>query len=100
MFDDFVSATLGLFILSKEKAEEVFDMLVEKGELKRDDAQKVLNRMSEKGKDEKERFMDHLQQLKDKMEASWKQKFVSRDELDRVERKIDELAALIKEKLE
>lgn len=100
MFDDFISATLGLLILSKEKAEEFFDILVEKGELQRDDAQKLLNRMSEKGKEEKEHFMEHLQQLKEKLEASWKQRFVSRDELERVERKIDELAALIKEKQE
>lgn len=100
MFDDFISATLGLLILSKEKAEEFFDILVEKGELQRDDAQKLLNRMSEKGIEEKEHFMEQLQQLKEKLEASWKQRFVSRDELERVERKIDELAALIKEKQE
>ncbi len=100
MLDDFVSATLGLLILSKEKAEEFIDMLVEKGEMQRDDAQKVLNRMVEKGKGEKDRFKEQLQQLKEKMETSWNQKFVSREELERVERKIDELAALIKEKLQ
>lgn len=100
MFDDFVSATLGLLILSKEKTEELFDMLVEKGELRRDDAQKLLGRMAEKGKEERERLAEQLKQLKEKMESSWKQKFVSRDDLERVEKKIDELAALIKEKLQ
>ncbi len=100
MFDDFVSATLGLFILSREKAEELFDMLVEKGELQRDDAQKLLGRMAEKGKEEKERLAGQLKQWKEKMESSWKQKFVSRDDLERVEKKIDELAALIKDKLQ
>lgn len=100
MFDDFVSATLGLFILSKEKAEETFDMLVEKGEMRREDAQKLLGKMAEKGKEEKERLTEQLRQLKEKMEGSWKQKFVSRDDLERVETKIDELAALIKEKLQ
>lgn len=100
MFEDLVSATLGLLVLSKEKAQEFMDALVEKGEMQRDDAQKLLNRMVEKGKDEKERFTEHLQDLKEKLEASWKQKFVSREELERVERKIDELAGLIKEKLQ
>ncbi len=100
MFDDFVSATLGLLILSKEKVEELFEMLVEKGEMQRDDAQKLLSRMAEKGKEEKEHLTEQLKQLKEKMESSWKQKFVSRDDLERVERKIDELATLIKEKLQ
>ena len=100
MFDDFVSAALGLLVMSKEKAQEFIDVLVEKGELQRGDAQKVLNRMVEKGKEEKERLGEHLQELKEKMDESWKQKFVSRVELDRVERKIDELAELIKDKLQ
>ncbi len=100
MFDDFISATLGLLIFSKEKAEEFIDMLVEKGEMQRDEAQKLVNRMAEKGKDEKDRFKEQFQLLKEKLETSWKQKFVSHDELERVERKIDELAALIKEKLQ
>ncbi len=56
--------------------------------------------MAEKGKEEKERLAGQLKQWKEKMESSWKQKFVSRDDLERVEKKIDELAALIKDKLQ
>ena len=33
MLEDFVSAFLGLIVLSKEKAEEFIDLLVEKGEI-------------------------------------------------------------------
>ncbi len=100
MFDDFISATLGLLIISKEKTDEFIDMLVEKGEMQHDEAQKLVNRLIEKGKDEKDRLTVQLQQLKEKLDTSWKQKFVSHDDLARVERKIDELAALIKEKLQ
>lgn len=100
MFDDFISATLGLLVLSKEKAEEFIDMLVEKGEMQRDEAQRLVNRLVEKGKEEKGHCTDQLQQLKSNLETSWKQRYASRDDLDRVERKIDELAALIKEKLQ
>lgn len=99
MLEDFVSAMLGLMVLSKEKAEEFIDLLVEKGEMRRDDAQKMVNRMIDKGKTEKERFTEQWQQFRGKLEEAWQQKYVSREELARVEGKIDELAALIKEKL-
>ncbi|HOB28980.1 MAG: hypothetical protein WAQ32_03095 [Dethiobacteria bacterium] len=97
MLEDFVSAFLGLIVLSKEKAEEFIDLLVEKGEMQRDEAQKLVNRMIDKGKEEKDRLAEQLQQVKSKLED--REKYVSQDELARVERKIDELAALLKEKL-
>ncbi|NLA11411.1 MAG: hypothetical protein GX883_04740 [Firmicutes bacterium] len=99
MVDDFVSALLGLIVLSKEKAEEFIDLLVEKGEMRRDDAQKMVNRMVDKGKKEKGRFSEQWDQFKEKVEDAWQKKYVSREELTRVENKIDELAELIKEKL-
>ncbi|HPU00638.1 MAG: hypothetical protein GX890_07940 [Firmicutes bacterium] len=99
MWEDFLSATIGLLVFSKEKAEEFIDMLVEKGEMQRDEAQKLVNRLIEKGKDEKDRLKEQLQQLKEKVDSSWKEKFVSREDLERVERKLDELIALIKDKL-
>lgn len=99
MVEDFVSALLGLIVLSKEKAEEFIDLLVEKGEMKRDDAQKMVNRMIDKGKEEKGRFSEQWEQFKEKMEDGCQKKYVSREELTRVESKIDELADLIKEKL-
>jgi len=99
MWEDFLSATIGLLVFSKEKAEEFIDMLVEKGEMQRDEAQKLVNRLIEKGKDEKDRLKEQLQQLKEKVDSSWKEKFVSHEDLERVERKLDELIALIKDKL-
>lgn len=99
MFEDFLSATIGLLIFGKEKAEEFIDMLVEKGEMQRDEARKLVNRLIEKGKDEKDRMKEQLQQLKEKVDSSWKERFVSREDLERVERKVDELIALIKDKL-
>ena len=36
VLEDFLSATIGLLIFGKEKAEEFIDMLVEKGEMQRD----------------------------------------------------------------
>ncbi len=97
--DDFVSALLGLLVLSKEKAEEFIELLVEKGEMRRDDAQKMVNRMIDKGKAEKGRFTEQWEQFKEKLEDLVQQKNASREELTRVESKIDELAELIKEKL-
>lgn len=99
VLEDFLSATIGLLIFGKEKAEEFIDMLVEKGEMQRDEAQKLVNRLIEKGKDEKDRLKEQIRQIKVKVDTSWKQKFVSQEDLERVERKIDELTALIKDKL-
>ncbi len=99
MLDDFVSALLGLLVLSKEKAEEFIELLVEKGEMRRDDAQKMVNRMIDKGKAEKGRFTEQWEQFKEKLEDLLQQKKAGREELTRVESKIDELAELIKEKL-
>lgn len=99
MLEDFVTAALGLIVLSKEKAEEFVDLLVEKGEMRREDAQKMVGRMIEKGKEEKTRLEGQWQQLKDKMEDTRQQKYVSREEFVRMEKKIDALAELIKDKL-
>ena len=99
MLEDFVTAVLGLIVLSKEKAEEFVDLLVEKGEMRREDAQKMVGRMIEKGKEEKTRLEGQWQQVKGKLEETRLQKYVSREEFVRMEKKIDALAELIKDKL-
>ncbi|HHW74930.1 MAG TPA: hypothetical protein GX744_06715 [Firmicutes bacterium] len=99
MLEDFVSAVLGLIVISKEKAEEIINVLVEKGEMQRDDARKLVEKMINKGKEEKERFTEQWQEVRSKLEETWRQKYVSKEEFARVERKIDELAEMIKDKL-
>ena len=98
MWEDLGTAFLGLIILSKEKAEEFVNLLVEKGEMQREDAQSLVGRMIEKGKEEKVRLEGQWQQAKSRLEEAWHEKYVSREEFLRLEKKLDELAELVKEK--
>lgn len=94
MFDDFFSAGVGLLVYSKEKAEEFIELLVEKGEMRQDEARKLVNNLIEKGREEKERYRE---ELREKYDAAIKNKLVTRDDILRLEGKLDELIALVKE---
>ncbi len=91
ILEDLLSASLGLLLYSKEKAEELIDILVDKGEMQRDEARKLVNRMMEKGKAEKE-------QIRQKVDAAFKDRFITKEDFRRLENKLDELIALVKEK--
>jgi len=95
VLDDFISASMGLFLYSKEKAEEFIDFLVEKGEMQREEAGKLVNRLMEKGKEEKERYQEQIQK---KIETTVKEKVITKEDFRRLESKVDELIALIKSK--
>jgi polyhydroxyalkanoate synthesis regulator phasin len=98
LLDEFITATLGLLVFGKEKADEIIDILVEKGEMRRDEARQLVNRLIEKGKGEKERYRE---QLKTKIiDAMMQEKFAAKEDLQRLEAKLDELAALVREKLQ
>lgn len=96
MLDDLFSAAMGLLVLGKEKADQLVDYLVEKGEMQRDEAKKLANRLLEKGRQETERYRE---QLKLKIDSSLRERFATREDLQRLEEKVDGLAALIREKL-
>lgn len=98
VLDEFFTATLGLLVFGKEKAEEIIDILVDKGEMQRDEARKLVNRLMEKGREEKERYRE---QLKRKIiDGAMQEKFATMEDLQRLEGKLDELAALVREKLQ
>lgn len=97
MLDDLFSATLGFLVLSKEKAEAFIDILVDKGEMQRDEAKKVVNRLIEKGREETERYRE---QVKRKIDGAFQEKFATREDLQRLEAKLDEVIALVRVKLQ
>lgn len=94
MLDDIFSATVGFMYLSKEKAEELIDYLVDKGEMQREDARKVVDRLVEKGKEETNKYRE---QVKEKYDQAVKEKFITKEDFLRLEGKVDELLALLKE---
>jgi polyhydroxyalkanoate synthesis regulator phasin len=95
MLEDLFSATVGLLIYSKEKAEELIEILVDKGEMQRDEAKKLVNRLVEKGKTEADRYRE---QFRNKYNDTVKEKIITKEDFRRLENKIDQLIALLQEK--
>ncbi len=100
MFNDLFNRTflfgLGALTITKEKAEEMTEMLVNKGEMSRDEAQKVTNEFVEKGKKEKEALQDTVNSELNKVmnEAN----LANKEDIARLEAKIDELKELLESK--
>ncbi|MEW5785505.1 MAG: polyhydroxyalkanoate synthesis regulator [Bacillota bacterium] len=95
MLDDLFSASIGLLAYSKEKAEEFIEILVDKGEMHRDEAQKLVNRLVEKGKAETERCREQVQgRIKDMIN----EKIITKEDFKRLENKLDQLITLLTEK--
>lgn len=95
MFEYLFSATVGLLSYSKEKAEEFIEMLVDKGEMQRDEAKKLVNRLIEKGRAEADRYRE---QFRDKYSNLVDEKMITKEDFRRLESKIDQLLALLQEK--
>lgn len=93
MLDDLISMALGLTVVAREKVEDLTDYLVEKGELQREEARKIAHNLVEKGRTEKEIYIQKMQQGFD----SLKEKLVTREDLERLEKRIDELYEMIRQ---
>ena len=100
MLNDFVNRTfllgLGALTVTKEKAEEMTEMMVNKGEMSRDEAQKVANEFVEKGKKEREALQNTINSELNKVmgEAN----LAYKEDIARLEAKIDELKELLESK--
>jgi len=95
MMEDLFTAGLGFLALSKEKTEEMIEYLVSKGDMKREEAKKLVNRLMEKGKEERERMKAQIKERS----AQLARERITREDLERIEAKLDKLLALVKEKL-
>lgn len=95
MLDELFSASIGLLVYSKEKAEEFIEILVDKGEMHRDEAQKLVNRLVEKGKAETERCREQFQ---GKIHETIKEKVITKEDFKRLENKLDQLLTLLTDK--
>jgi polyhydroxyalkanoate synthesis regulator phasin len=80
---------LGAVSFTREKAEKMFDEMVEKGELSRDEAKKKVEDFIKKGEEQKKEFRSMIrEELND-----WRKDFgmVTRAELEGLEARIREL---------
>lgn len=62
MLDMLLSLGLGTVSLTREKAEQMVDMLITKGDLSREEAKSTINELVERGEKERERVRQYLQQ--------------------------------------
>lgn len=62
MLDLLISLGFGTVSLTREKAEEIVDLLITKGELSREEAKKTINELVERGEKDREKIKDYLQQ--------------------------------------
>jgi len=94
MLDDFLSMFVGLSTVTKEKVEDLTELLVQKGKMQREEARKVAEEMLQKGREEKEAYSQRMQEMMDGM----KNKMVTKEDINRLEAKIDDLYNYLREK--
>ncbi|MCK4993764.1 MAG: phasin family protein [Candidatus Omnitrophica bacterium] len=58
---DFVNLGLGALVMTKEKAEEVVNELVKKGEVGQDEGKELINELIEKGEKSKKEIEDQIE---------------------------------------
>ncbi|WP_413376614.1 phasin family protein [Alkalihalobacillus sp. 1P02AB] len=86
----------GLAVASKEQAEKVFDELVKKGELTKQESKEFMNTVIEKGGEKQELFDKKLQEQMKKMLSEWN--VATKDEVEKLEQRIIQLELQLKNK--
>ncbi|GAV22478.1 phasin family protein [Carboxydothermus pertinax] len=86
---------LGLITLTKEKAEEFMNELMEKGKMSKDEAQKFLDDLITKGKSQKEELKAEINAELQKIIKELN--LVTREELKLLENRLNELETKIQE---
>jgi len=89
MFDRFVNLGLGMFSLTRERAQAYIDEMVEKGEMNREDAKDNVEKIIQKGEEQRQEFSRTVEDEMDK----WRSKFgvITRAEYDELLKRIKDL---------
>jgi len=86
---------LGLLTLTRDKAMQCVDKLVEEGEVKPEEAPGVVDKLVARGKEEREELRKLVRQELDKARASVP--VISRKDIEELSQKIDALDAKVEE---
>jgi polyhydroxyalkanoate synthesis regulator phasin len=73
MLEKFLNLGIGAFSLTKEKAENLIDEMVERGEINREEAKKTVDDIIKKGEEQRDQFRSMIQEEMDK----WRSDHVS-----------------------
>jgi len=94
MVGNLISIALGLASATREKVDEITNILVEKGEMQREEARKVAEKLVEKGEEERTNYMVKMEENIE----SLKNRLVTREDIEKLEQKVDELSKKIQGK--
>ncbi len=95
LFHRMMYAGIGLFTLDKQRAEEIVQNLIERGEMTASEGEKALKNMVERIQEEKDRLVERVgSEVKTKLTNAG---FVRREEFDKLAKKVEALQAYIDE---
>lgn len=97
IFEKTLLAGLGLFDLTKEKAERIVNELIKRGELSQSDKAKVVKEILKGSQERAKKLKQKIDQRLDK--TLQRSKVITRDQLSELNKKIEKLSRAI-EKLE
>ncbi len=95
MLNLLLSLGWGTLSFTREKADQMVEEMVKRGDLRREEAKKMAQELVERGEKERQEFKDYL----DAEFANWMQKYklVSREEIERLEERVKELESRLED---
>lgn len=91
LFKKALSLGIGITVASKEKIEQAVDELVKKGQLAPSESSELVNRLLEKGEEEKENMKQFVRENMQKLFAELH--VATKEDIGRLERRIAQLEA-------
>lgn len=89
IFEKTLYLGLGLFSMTKERAEAIIDELVEKGKVSKDDSAKAVRSLLDRAEKEKDQFE---QKVQESIDTSLKKLHLATvDDIDQINKKLDKI---------
>ncbi|MFW6237770.1 MAG: phasin family protein [Halanaerobiales bacterium] len=89
IFKDLLATGLGAMVLTKEKAEEMVDSLIEQGKISQKEGREILDEFMEKSEEKSSELYGQVtDQIRKKLRKAG---FVTRDDYDQLQDQINEL---------
>ena len=95
IFEDILLTGLGTLVVTKEKAEEVVEKMINQGDVTREEGRELLEKFKEKADQGKNRFSERfMEELENKLSQAG---FVTKEEIEDLKERIDNLEQQIHE---
>ncbi len=95
LLEDILFTGLGTLVVTKEKAEEIVEKMINQGDVTREEGKELLDRFIERTEAETSKISDNF--IKNIKKRLSKAGFVTREELDELNSRLDKLEKQIEE---